>query len=176
MEEPYVLPSLYATAGTLERPCAFLKAHKRLHCALSSCKRVRADPIGCARGREGWVGGGGDYLNNPDVVYDENAQRFYVSSDAHPHPSDDPNYVSSHFRISYFDKPESFSKFKWTEYDLCSPNMTGFARNHNTGILRNEYGHLVSNGYLTVFYTGAIAGKDTLWSYRIHNYNLALPE
>ena len=121
-------------------------------------------------------GRGGDYLNNPDVVYDENARRFYVSSDAHPHPSDDPNYVSSHFRVSYFDKPESFSKFKWTEYDLCSPDMTGFARNHNTGILRNEYGHLVSNGYLTVFYTGAIAGKDTLWSYRIHNYNLALPE
>ncbi len=121
------------------------------------------------------LSGGGDIINNADFVYDSQSSRFYVSSDCHPNPTSVPDYISSHFRITYFDIPESYTSFTWETLSQIGPNETGFARNHNTGILRDAYGHL-PNGYITVYYTVSEEGNDSLWSYKIYDYHTETAE
>lgn len=117
------------------------------------------------------LNGTSDILNNADFVYDSEAKRFYASSDCHPNPSDAPNFISSHFRIGYFEESSSYEYFVWKKLAQVGEDATGFARNHNTGILRDEYGHL-PNGYITVYYTVSVTGNSSLWSYRIYDYNI----
>ncbi len=119
------------------------------------------------------LNGGADILNNADFVYDSAADVFYASSDCHPNPSSVPDYISSHFRVTSFKRPASYSSFGWKYISTVGPGDTGFARNHNTGILRDTYGHL-PNGYITVYYTVSKEGNDSLWSYRIYDYHVRI--
>lgn len=118
------------------------------------------------------LNGGGDILNNADFAYDPESGRFYASSDCHPNPSDEPDFIASHFRIISFDPSEGFSDFTWRNDYQIGPDETGFARNHNTGIVTDEYGHLLPGETLTMFYTRSLAGANYLWSYRIYNYTI----
>ena len=118
------------------------------------------------------LNGGGDIINNADFAYDPESGRFYASSDCHPMPSDDPNFISTHFRITSFDPGEGFSDITWTNEYQIGPDDTGFARNHNTGIVRDEYGYTLPGDEITVFYTRSLTGPDSLWSYRIYNYTV----
>ena len=113
-----------------------------------------------------------DFMNNADFVYDSATGRYYAASDCHPNPTDTPDYISSHFRITYFDYTGSFTTFTWKSLATVGPNQTGFARNHNVGIMRDAYGHLPED-YLSVFYTVSIVGNNSLWSYRIYDYFVA---
>lgn len=121
------------------------------------------------------LNGGGDIINNADFVYDPVNRRYYAVSDCHPNPSGEPDYISSHFRVNYFDYSGSFTSFTWKEIATVGNTQTGFARNHNTGILRDSYGHLPDK-YLSVFYTVSVTGSDCLWSYRIYDYFVAVPK
>lgn len=115
-----------------------------------------------------------DFMNNADLVYDGDSKRFYAVSDCHPNPSDTPNYISSHFRVTWF-SGASFSAVYWRTLATVGPDTTGAARNHNAGILRDEYGHLPKQGYLTVYYTVSGTGNDSLWTYRIYDSYFKLP-
>ena len=120
---------------------------------------------------------GADIINNADFVYDAEAKRFYASSDCHPNPSSEPSFISSTFRITYFDKPSSYASFAWRTLCTVGEKATGFARNHNTGILRDGYGHL-PNDYISVYYTVSITGtgNTSLWTYRIYDYHVKKPK
>ena len=120
------------------------------------------------------LNGGADIMNNADFLYDPATNRFYAVSDCHPNPSDEPNFISSHFRVTYFDASADFETVVWESLAQIGPEETGAPRNHDNGILRDAYGHL-PDGYLTVFYTVASTGTNSLWTYRIHSYYLALP-
>ena len=111
-----------------------------------------------------------DILNNADFVYDAENRIFYCASDCHPNPTDEPNYISSHFRIGSFAEPANFRVFVWKELAVVGENLTGAPRNHNVGLARDEYGHLPADGYLTVYYTVSKTGSSSLWSYRILDY------
>ncbi len=117
--------------------------------------------------------GGADIINNADFVYDSKAGRFYATSDCHPNPTSVPDFISSHFRVTYFDKPSNYKTFTWKYLSQIGPEQTTFERNHNTGILRDEYGHLANN-YITVYYTVSDTGNNSLWSYRIYDYHVEL--
>lgn len=119
------------------------------------------------------LNGGADIMNNADFVYDAEKKRFYASSDCHPNPSSDPNFISSHFRITYFDEPSNYASFPWRTLVTVGPEKTNYARNHNTGILRDGYGHL-PNGYISVYYTVSETGSGnaSLWTYRIYDYHI----
>ena len=120
------------------------------------------------------LNGGSDIINNADFVYDPSQNRYYAVSDCHPNPSSVPDYISSHFRVTYFDYKQSFTSFTWNNLATVGPSQTGFARNHNVGVLRDSYGHLPDK-YLSVFYTVSIEGSDCLWSYRIYDYFVLVP-
>lgn len=117
-----------------------------------------------------------DFMNNADLVYDVENGRFFAVSDCHPNPKDPPNYISAHFRVTYFDKKDSFTQIKWEKLKYVGPVLTDFMRNHNTGVLRDAYGHLNDDGYLSIFYTKSDTGNSSLWSYRIYDYYVELPK
>jgi len=117
-----------------------------------------------------------DIINNADAVYDSDNGVYYFTSDCHPNPKDVPDYISSHFRVTYFTEKSSFSSIRWETLETVGKKETGAERNHNTGILRNEYVHLPSTGYLTVYYTVSNVGDGSLWSYRIYDRNVKLPK
>ena len=121
------------------------------------------------------LNGNQDIINNADFGYDPITGRYYAVSDCHPNPSDVPDYISSHFRVTYFDYTDSFTTFTWKSIATIGPDQTGFARNHNVGIMRDAYGHITED-YLSVFYTVSITGDDSLWSYRIYDYYVAKPD
>lgn len=120
------------------------------------------------------LNGGQDIINNADFVYDPATDRFYSSSDCHPNPVSEPNFISSHFRVTYFDQPANYSSFTWKTLVQVGEAQTGFARNHNTGILRDSWGHLPNVGYVSVYYTVSITGSNSLWSYRIYDYHVKI--
>lgn len=122
--------------------------------------------------------GGNDFMNNADLIYDAANNRFYASSDCHPNPTDTPNYISAHFRVNYFTPANStsFGSFTWSTLKQVGPVITEFVRNHNTGVLRDAYGHMTDDGYLTVFYTVSNTGNSSLWTYRIYDYYMELPK
>ncbi|MBQ2733561.1 MAG: hypothetical protein IJF74_05315 [Clostridia bacterium] len=119
------------------------------------------------------LNGGSDFMNNADLLYDPEKDKFYSASDCHPNPADEPNFIASTFRINYF-KGSSFSRGAWRTVAQIGPKQTGAARNHNVGLVRDEYGHLYNKNFITVYYTISVTGSQSLWSYRIYEYNVEL--
>ena len=115
--------------------------------------------------------GGGDYIGNADFAYDADSNSFYMATDSHPYPSDEPNYITEYFRVAYF-AGDDVTRVRWNELEHIGPAETGFARNHNVGLVRDAYGWLPGGNSLTVYYTGAGKGSNALWTYRLHAYTL----
>ena len=115
--------------------------------------------------------GGGDYIGNADFAYDESSNSFYMATDSHPYPSDEPNYITEYFRVAYF-AGDDVTRVRWNELEHIGPAETGFARNHNVGLVRDAYGWLPGGNSLTVYYTGAGKGANALWTYRLHAYTI----
>ena len=114
-----------------------------------------------------------DILNNADFVYDPSTNIFYAASDCHPNPLSTPNFIASHFRLTYFRKA-AFVAANWKTLATVGESETGFARNHNVGLVRDAYGHLANDRFLTVYYTVSVTGDQSLWSYRIYDYHIPL--
>lgn len=115
--------------------------------------------------------GGGDYIGNADFAYDADSNSFYMATDSHPYPSDEPNYITEYFRVAYF-AGDDVTRVRWNELEHIGPAETGFARNHNVGLVRDAYGWLPGGNSLTVYFTGAGKGANALWTYRLHAYTL----
>ncbi len=114
-----------------------------------------------------------DFMNNADLAYDSEKKIYYSVSDCHPTPADTPSYISSHIRVNRFFEKDSFLQVLWREVAVFSPDDTGFARNHNAGLLRDPYGYLPQRDYLTVYYSVSESGENSLWSYRIRDAHIA---
>ena len=99
-----------------------------------------------------------DIINNADFAYDSAT-------------NNEPNYIPSHFRVTSF-KGTDFAKATWKYLATIGPDDTSFARNHNVGLVRDEYGHMPSRGYLTVYYTVSNEGSTSLWSYRLYDQQI----
>ena len=122
------------------------------------------------------LNGKSDYMNNADFVYDPDNYRFYSASDCHPYPTDNPDYISSTFRVNYFNGTK-LNVGIWQTLEQVGPDQTGWARNHNVGLVRDEYGHLYNKDYITVYYTvgkTVSSWSKSEWTYRIYEYNIEL--
>ena len=123
------------------------------------------------------LNGNGDFLNNADFAYDAEKDRFYCASDCHPHPTDaQPDFISSHFRVSYFGGTD-IANAKWSNMANIGEVDTGYPRNHNVGLVRDAYGHILPGDYLTVYYTVSETGTyqwSHLGTYRLHEFHLLI--
>lgn len=120
--------------------------------------------------------GGTDWLNNADFAYDPSRDRFYVVREQHPYPTDSPDYIGSSVQVASIPGASVWGGGgTWTVEAEIDPGLTGYARNHNAGILRSEYGTLIDAQSLTVLFTTSCGGcTDSLWQYRLHSVTGAI--
>lgn len=118
--------------------------------------------------------GTNDFISNADFVFDET--NLYMICDVHPFeegvlsniPTKSNIYKT---KITDFYSEESFLNCNWEKIKTIDKNETSFDRNHNSSILRDEYGHFIDN---TIIYSYAKEKEDflnSLWTYRFSMIN-----
>ena len=122
--------------------------------------------------------------SNSDLGYDPVKNRFYIVGDAFPFPSDVPTYIAQYSYVGYMNNiggtselgdrfiGESKLTARWNEVDFIDEYMTGYARNHNAGLVKDEYGWIPSSDSLEVCVTASTAGSGFGYTYRISRYTL----
>lgn len=118
------------------------------------------------------AGGGGDWLNNFDVAYDPARDRFFMVREQHPYASTRPTYIGSSLQIASIEGVSiRRGGGSWRVEGSITPEMTGFARNHNGGLARSEIGALPKPDRLTVYFSRSCAASPEFacdtpeWSY-----------
>jgi hypothetical protein len=107
------------------------------------------------------IDGKADWLNNFDVIYDPSRDRFFTVREQHPNPSDYPTYIGASLQIVSIEGGSIWNGGgSWKVEGEINSNLTGFPRNHNSGMLRTAYGTLPDSATLQVFFTDSNAGTD----------------
>ncbi len=122
--------------------------------------------------------GADSIINNADFAYDDARGVLYSASGCHPFPSTAPSFIAGQFKVNSFRfggtdiqeiNDSNSSAGKWKYLATVGSDDTGFARNHNVGLVRDEYGH-TSGNLLTVFYTVSEELSSFVErTYRIHS-------
>jgi hypothetical protein len=123
--------------------------------------------------------GSADYLNGADFAYDPSRDRFYVTREMHPYPTSTPNFIGTTQQIVSIAGSSIWGGGgTWAVEGAIDPALTGYARNHNAGLVRNEFGTLVSSSALNVIFTSSCGGTGGTacsgtpeWTYRLHRVN-----
>lgn len=116
----------------------------------------------------------GDFEYNGDFALDRENNVFYAVSDCHPYPTEIPNGISDTFRVTSIGG-DGVSSGEWKNISQVGKRQTHFDRNHDCGLLRDEYGSLPVGNRLSVYYTNARADAENwLWSYRIFERRIKL--
>jgi len=122
------------------------------------------------------INGNPDYLNNYDMVYDSNRDRFYVIREQRPYPTNFPTFISSSQQVASIPGANIWAgNGTWTPEAALTPQVTGIPRNHNAGIKRSSYGTLLTPGVLPVMFTSSCQDNGTgdctwpgvLWTYHV---------
>ena len=81
--------------------------------------------------------------------------------------------------------PENMDQFfvnaddeKWSTIALIGRQDTGFPRNHNAGLLADPYAWVEADDALQVLYSVSMTKEpnNSLWTYRIHQYEIPMGE
>lgn len=118
--------------------------------------------------------GGQDWLNNFDVALDRKRRRFLVVRERHPYPASQPDFIGEQVQVvslaaGDLRRPDAV----WKVEGEITPALTGFARNHNAGIVRNAFGELPDSDRLRVCFSPsqaepALHGQFAVWTYTLH--------
>ncbi|MBN1490726.1 MAG: hypothetical protein JXA69_12480 [Phycisphaerae bacterium] len=118
--------------------------------------------------------GGPDVIANFDVALDRKRQRFVAVRERRPYPTGQPSFIGEQIQIVSLPAGElRESDAEWRVEGEVTPAMTGFARNHNAGIVRTPRGELPEDDRLTVFFASSetepkLAGRFAAWTYALH--------
>lgn len=123
-------------------------------------------------------------LNNADFAYDEASGRIYAIRDNHPNAEINPT-VSKEAQVIYMEPHSSdrsvggnlFKYGTWKILKDISINESGLERNHNCGLVRDEYGHLNNPTELEVVITDGKENSNfwaALSTYRLYSYNVTV--
>ena len=139
------------------------------------------------------VGDGGaiGILNNADFAYDPFNNRIYVIKEDHNngwYPTDGGvSWLSGSNTVFYTSLTsteniaQQLNNAQWAQVQLIGESATGFKRNHNCGIVTNEFGQLYTQDYIPICYTMARLSSEypdwnlggqwpSLHTYRIHGF------
>lgn len=127
-------------------------------------------------------GSGDSVLNNVDFAYDEASGRMYGIRDNHPSATVYPE-VATAAQLFYVephnsDKSIGGNLFKYATFKVIkdiNQSVSGLARNHNCGLVRDEYGHLNNPSQIEVVITDGIENSNwwsALASYRLYSYKV----
>ena len=84
-----------------------------------------------------------DYTCNSEFAIDKNADKIVMIRPIQPMPNDYPNYLNSSLEIDYMNLSDfTNQRGNWTQIYRITPDDTGYPRNHNATLLRDNFGHL----------------------------------
>lgn len=125
-------------------------------------------------------------LNNVDFAYDEATGRMYGIRDNHPSASLYPD-VATAAQLFYVEQHNSDSSiggnlFKYANFKIIKDldySVTGLSRNHNCGLVRDEYGHLNNPKDIEVIITDGEENPSNHWwtalsTYRLYSYKVTI--
>jgi hypothetical protein len=118
--------------------------------------------------------GGGDWLNNFDVVVDESRSRVLLVREQHPNPPSAPRFITGSLEITSIAREELLrGGGTWCPVATIDSALTGFARNHNAGFARTMYGAVPDPSQVRVVFTASKAepelkGMFAPWTYALH--------
>ena len=136
---------------------------------------------------------GASLINNADFGYDEVNHRVIMAKPRQYFGTDNksPNFVADTIDVYYIDDTEgtkvgdvlfagnNTSKF-WKSVGEVNQSLTGFLRNHNTGLITDPYGRIDATKNVGVAFTRSDEETGGTWSYlstyRIYATGLALPK
>ena len=117
-----------------------------------------------------------DYTCNSDFAIDQEADKIVMIRPVQPMPSDYPNYINASLEIDYMNLSDFMNnRGGWTPLYRINPEDTGYPRNHNAALLRDNFGH-IENWELPEFYftvskaepdVPPSGGSNSGWTYHI---------
>lgn len=125
-------------------------------------------------------------LNNADFAYDEASGRIYMIRDNHPNATLNPT-VATNSQILYVEPHKSDTsiggnliKFgTWKLIKELDYSATGLHRNHNSCLVRDEYGHLNNPSEIEGIITDGYENSGDDWwtalsTYRLYSYKVSV--
>ncbi len=119
---------------------------------------------------------GEDYTCNSDFAIDLEDNVIVMVRPVQPHPTTYPAFLNESLEVNYM-QLDDFLKGsgKWESMVRIAPYMTGFARNHNAGLERDQYGAMEKWDAPIVYYTVSkdapevtpMATSHAEWTYHI---------
>ena len=142
--------------------------------------------------------GSSDVINNADFAYDPTSNRLICIKEDFPYATNgNTNWLTATNTLMYFELDENEvspmntlavnPKKTWITFASISKNSTGYERNHNCGLVTDEYGWVLSSTKIPVVYTMSMLRDDypnwngggqwpALHTYRLHGIVLDLPK
>ncbi|RGN31483.1 sugar-binding protein [Bacteroides oleiciplenus] len=117
-----------------------------------------------------------DYTCNSEFAINQNADKIVMIRPVQPMPSDYPAYLNSSLEIDYMNLSDFMNQSgSWTPIYRITPDDTGYPRNHNATLLRDNFGHLQDWEEPTFYFTVSKAAPDVQpsgsshaeWTYHI---------
>lgn len=129
------------------------------------------------------VVGNNKRVNNGDYCYDENTKKFYMAKGRSPFGSDGltPNFIADTADLYYVDASSYENPFDiffdkdrtggWHLVGSVDQSVSGYPRNHNVGLVTDEFGRMYKNDRICLAFTssqyGSVAAMTYLKTYRI---------
>lgn len=122
--------------------------------------------------------GSASFINNADFGYDEVNKRIIMAKPRQFFGTDgkSPNFIADTIDVYYIDDTEgseigdvlfagkNTTKI-WKLIGSVNESLTGFLRNHNTGLVTDEYKRIDSSSSLGVLFTRGDEDRGGQWSY-----------
>lgn len=139
----------------------------------------------------GGIQGSNKRVNNADFCYDSTHKKFLMAKGRSPFGGDGltPNFIADQVDLYYVDASQYENPFdvffdeegseSWIFVDTIGKNLSNYPRNHNTGLVTNEYGWMFKNDRIGVAFTssqyGSASAMSYLKTYRIFVTTFMLP-
>lgn len=129
-------------------------------------------------------------LHNFDVMYDPTSGDFYAVGQDSTTPTYYPQFISDHLNLYTIPGGDVWGlSGSWSSIGSITSNYTGFARNHDAGLLRDQFGDMPNPSQITVIGTEGCQSTSTssagsssglcnnnlassdayLWTYRLYS-------
>ncbi|MBN1131936.1 MAG: sugar-binding protein [Bacteroidales bacterium] len=119
----------------------------------------------------------GDYLSNVSIALDKFNDQFVIIRQMSPLSVLYPTFIHSYLEVTRIGSIDFYTGTgSWEPVVQITPEDTGYPRNHNPGLVRDEYGNTVcAADTMEVYYTTSLeepdvaysSGRYAEWSYTI---------
>lgn len=117
-----------------------------------------------------------DYTCDSEFAINMEADKIVMIRPVEPSPDDYPSYLNSSLEIDYMNLSDFINQSSsWTPIYRITPDDTGYPRNHNATLLRDNFGYIKNWEKPTFYYTVSKAAPDVQpsgsnhaeWTYHI---------